>query len=82
VRCAWRVSHPRFKQWCDEYFFLPHRKEPRGVGGIFFDHLDTGDWERDFAFTSAVGDAFLDIYPRLVRRHIFEPWTAEDRHPS
>jgi coproporphyrinogen III oxidase len=71
--------YPRFKAWCDEYFFLKHRNEPRGVGGIFYDYVDTGDWERDFAFTRDVGLAFLDIYPRLVRRHMLRPWTAEQR---
>jgi coproporphyrinogen III oxidase len=58
---AHATYYPRFKQWCDENSFLPHRNEPRGVGGIFFDQLDTGDWERVFACTRAVGDAFLDI---------------------
>ncbi len=71
-------SHSRFKAWCDEYFFLKHRNEPRGVGGIFYDYLES-DWERDFAFTRAVGEAFLGVYPRLVRRHMAEPWTAEER---
>ncbi|MHB1218985.1 MAG: oxygen-dependent coproporphyrinogen oxidase [Alphaproteobacteria bacterium] len=71
--------YPRFKQWCDEYFFLRHRNEPRGVGGIFFDDLDTGRWEADFAFTRAVGEAFLDTYPPLVRRHMEKPWTEEQR---
>ncbi len=71
--------YPRFKQWCDEYFYLKHRNEPRGVGGIFYDNLDTGDWDTDFAFTQAVGRAFLDIYPRIVRRHMDEPWTGEQR---
>ncbi|MEE8292862.1 MAG: oxygen-dependent coproporphyrinogen oxidase, partial [Kiloniellales bacterium] len=71
--------HPRFKAWCDEYFFIKHRGEPRGVGGIFFDYLDSGDWEADFAFTRDVGLAFLDIYPQLVRRHMVEPWTEEQR---
>ncbi len=71
--------HPRFKAWCDEYFFIKHRGEPRGVGGIFFDYLDSGDWEADFAFARDVGLAFLDIYPQLVRRHMVEPWTEEQR---
>ena len=71
--------HPRFKAWCDEYFFIKHRGEPRGVGGIFFDYLDSGDWEADFAFTRDVGLAFLDIYPQLVRRRMVEPWTEEQR---
>jgi len=72
--------YPRFKAWCDDYFFLPHRNEPRGVGGIFFDELDSGDWEADFAFMRDVGKAFLDVYPRIVRRHMAEPWTEDQRH--
>ncbi len=71
--------YPKFKEWCDRYFYLPHRQESRGVGGIFYDHLDSGDWEQDFAFTRDVGLAFLDVFPRLVRRHMLEPWTAEER---
>lgn len=71
--------HPRFKNWCDEYFYLPHRGEPRGVGGIFFDNLNTGDWEADFAFARDVGLAFLHSYPAIVRRHMNEPWTQEQR---
>lgn len=71
--------YPRFKAWCDDYFFLPHRGEPRGVGGIFFDDLATADIEADFAFVRAVGLAFLDAYPRIVRRHMSVPWSAEQR---
>ncbi len=71
--------YARFKKWCDEYFYLPHRNEPRGVGGIFYDHHDTDDWDADFAFTQDVGKAFRDIYPQLVRRHKDREWTAEQR---
>ena len=71
--------YPRFKAWCDEYFFLKHRNEPRGVGGIFFDNIDSGDWEKDFAFLREVGLGFLEIYPRIVRRHFNESWTAAER---
>lgn len=71
--------HAKYKAWCDEYFFLPHRNEPRGIGGIFYDHHDSGDWERDFAFTQDVGRAFLEIYPTLVRRRMGEAWTVEER---
>lgn len=70
--------YEKFKKWCDEYFYLPHRDEPRGVGGIFYDYLDT-DWDADFAFTRDVGEAFLNIYPRLVRRHMNAPWSDEQR---
>ncbi len=71
--------HAKYKAWCDEYFFLPHRNEPRGIGGIFYDHHDSGDYARDFAFTQDVGQAFLDIYPRLVERRMGEAWTPEER---
>ncbi|MFZ5617871.1 MAG: oxygen-dependent coproporphyrinogen oxidase [Pseudomonadota bacterium] len=71
--------HEKYKKWCDEYFYLPHRNEPRGVGGIFYDRHNSGDWEKDFAFTQDVGRAFLDIYPQLVARRMNTPWTEEDR---
>jgi coproporphyrinogen III oxidase len=71
--------YARYKAWCDEYFFIKHRGEARGVGGIFYDNLDSGDWDADFAFTRAVGLAFLDVYPRIVRRRMQAPWTDEQR---
>jgi coproporphyrinogen III oxidase len=72
--------YPKYKKWADSYFWLPHRGEPRGVGGIFYDHHDSGDWDRDFAFTQAVGNAFLDIHPRIIARRMGESWTADERH--
>ena len=71
--------YPKFKEWCDEYFFLKHRNEARGVGGIFYDYLDSGDWEADFAFTQDVGRAFRDVYPKIIAAHMAEPWTPEQR---
>ncbi len=68
-----------FKDWCDRYFYLPHRQEPRGAGGIFFDHHFSGNAEADFAFTRDVGEAFLDVYPRIIRRRMGQGWTVEDR---
>ena len=72
--------YPQFSKWCDEYFFIPHRNEARGVGGIFYDNLESEDWETNFAFTCDVGTAFLDVFPRLVRRHMNLAWTEEQRN--
>ena len=69
----------KFKKWCDEYFYLPHRGETRGVGGIFYDNLNSGDWAADFAFTQDVGRAFVRAYPEIVRRHMDATWTAAER---
>ena len=71
--------YEKFKAWADKYFFLPHRATARGVGGIFYDHLNTGDFQRDFAFTRDVGEALLKVYPQIVRRRMTEPWTEADR---
>ncbi|MEO1657458.1 MAG: oxygen-dependent coproporphyrinogen oxidase [Pseudomonadota bacterium] len=68
-----------WKAWCDEYFFLPHRDEHRGVGGIFYDRLNTGDWEADFAVTQSVGRHFLSAYPALVAKRMNQAWTQSDR---
>ena len=73
------APYAKFKQWCDEYFYLRHRQEMRGVGGIFFDYLDSADWEADFAFTREVGRAFIAIYPELVRRNFATPWNDAER---
>jgi coproporphyrinogen III oxidase len=71
--------YAKFKAWADEYFFVPHRGRARGVGGIFYDDLNTGDWDRDFAFTQAVGSAFLPAYLPLIERRLAAPWTEADR---
>ncbi|MCA8934353.1 MAG: oxygen-dependent coproporphyrinogen oxidase [Rhodospirillaceae bacterium] len=71
-------DYPRFKAWCDDYFFLKHRGEPRGVGGIFFDNLED-EPDATFAFVQAVGEAFLRTYPAIVQRHLNAPWTEAER---
>lgn len=73
------ISYDHIKKWCDEYFYLPHRNEPRGIGGVFYDHHNSGDWDRDFAMTQDVGRAFLDIYPKLVTRNMNTPWNDQER---
>lgn len=73
------ADYDAYKAWCDDYFFLKHRNEARGVGGIFYDYLNSSDWDADFAFTKDVGRAFLGIYPELVRRNYQTPWTDDLR---
>jgi len=72
------APYEKFKNWCDEYFYLKHRNEMRGIGGIFYDYLES-DWDAAFAFTQNVGRAFLTIYPELVRRNFATPWSAAER---
>jgi coproporphyrinogen III oxidase len=73
------APYEKYKRWCDEYFYLRHRQEMRGIGGIFYDYLDSADWEADFAFTQDVGRAFGRIYPELVRKNFATPWSSAER---
>jgi coproporphyrinogen III oxidase len=73
------ASYDKYKAWCDEYFFLKHRNEPRGIGGIFYDWHDSGDFDADLAFTQEVGRAFLRVYPAIVRRNFAIPWSPAER---
>jgi coproporphyrinogen III oxidase len=73
------ADYGKYKKWCDEYFYLPHRQEPRGIGGIFFDYLDSGDRAADLAFVQSVGEAFRAVYPALVRRNLPQAYSGADR---
>lgn len=73
------APYDKYRAWCDDYFYLKHRREPRGIGGIFFDWHDSGDWEADFAFVREVGRTFLSVYPTLVRRNFAIPWSESER---
>jgi coproporphyrinogen III oxidase len=71
--------YSKFKQKCDEYFYLPHRAEPRGIGGIFYDYLNTGNWQADFNFTQDVGRTFLETHLQIIRNNMYKKWSAEQR---
>ena len=71
--------YPRFKKWCDKYFYLKHRKETRGAGGIFFDYINTNNWEEDFEFTKNIGKCFLETYPLIIKKNIKKTWSKKER---
>ncbi len=73
-------AYAKYKLWCDEYFYLPHRNEMRGVGGIFFDYVNSGDMSADFEFIKLVGKAFIDVYAKIVRRRMRQEWTIDDKY--
>jgi len=73
------ADYEAFKKWCDDYFYLPHRAEHRGVGGVFYDYLNSGCFEDDFSFTQEIGQTFLNVYPKIVRLHMNRDWSAADR---
>lgn len=73
------ADYPKYKKWCDDYFHLAHRNEPRGIGGIFFDYLDSGNWDADLAFVKDVGLAFNEVYPQIVRANMHKSWSEEQR---
>tara|TARA_Y100001970_G_scaffold293743_1_gene442799 strand:- start:4502 stop:5341 length:840 start_codon:yes stop_codon:yes gene_type:complete len=71
--------YKKYSKWCDDYFFLPHRKEARGIGGIFFDQLNSGDWEKDFSFVKEVGIGFKDIFPKIINNKLNDNWTDDQK---
>ena len=71
--------YQKFKKWCDEYFYLKHRNETRGAGGIFFDYVNTNNWEEDFEFTKNIGKCFLETYPKIIKSNVMKSWTKNDR---
>ncbi len=73
------ADYEKYRKWCDDYFYLPHRQEPRGIGGIFFDYLNTGNFDADLEFVKSVGKAFLQVFPDIVRRNMHSKWTEADR---
>jgi coproporphyrinogen III oxidase len=73
------APYAKYKSWCDDYFYLKHRQEPRGIGGIFYDWHDSGDFDADLAFTRDVGRGFLAVYPAIVRRNLAVPWSPAER---